>query len=207
MDDTPQKRQDLALRLQKAGCPVKLTGTDWQTTGDLAQPSAIADPTPIMNSLVPVPSQQYRDQRLAPKNEFARVNLRSRRKGQIPTTPVTIFEVFGEIENLSSSKRIREYSCTLSVPKRCLSWTGATYLAEVESPEADYRKLRLTERHHNGVPIHPGDLFQIVSVEIAVGHLAQEDRDKCLKMEVLANAVVDGEALQTRKTVAELVSV
>ncbi len=35
MDNSPQKRQDLALRLQAAGCEVNLSGTDWQTTGEL----------------------------------------------------------------------------------------------------------------------------------------------------------------------------
>jgi len=34
MDDSTQKRQDLALRLKKARCPVDLTGTDWHTVGN-----------------------------------------------------------------------------------------------------------------------------------------------------------------------------
>lgn len=33
LDDSTQKRQDLAQRLQKAGCPVDLTGIDWHTEG------------------------------------------------------------------------------------------------------------------------------------------------------------------------------
>jgi hypothetical protein len=47
----------------------------------------------------------------------------------------------------------------------------------------------------------------MLSVDIAVGHLPPEDREKCLKMEIIANAAVEGEALQTRKTVAELVPI
>jgi hypothetical protein len=160
-----------------------------------------------MNELAPGPPPPHREQRVTNKNEFARVNLRSRRKGLIPTTPVPVVEVFGEIENLSPAKRIREYSCTLSVPKLCLSWSGATHVAEVGSAEPDYRNFRFTERNHSRVPIHPGDCFQIVSIEIAVCHLAPEIQDKCLKMELIADAVVDGEALQTRKTVAELLGV
>jgi len=35
MDNSPKKRQELAQRLEKAGCPVNLRGTDWQTAGDL----------------------------------------------------------------------------------------------------------------------------------------------------------------------------
>ena len=33
LNDTTQKRQELAQRLQVAGCAVSLTGTDWHTTG------------------------------------------------------------------------------------------------------------------------------------------------------------------------------
>ncbi|HWW17188.1 MAG TPA: nucleotide-binding protein [Candidatus Saccharimonadales bacterium] len=35
MDNSTEKRQELALRLQKAGCTVSLAGTDWHTAGDL----------------------------------------------------------------------------------------------------------------------------------------------------------------------------
>jgi len=137
---------------------------------------------------------------------MARVSLRSRHKGQIPTTPVAIVEVFGEIENLSNS-RMGEYSCTLKVPKLCLSWTSTTYVAEVKSNDPEYCRFRSTERNHSNVPIFPGDRFQIVSVEIAVGHLAPEDQGRCLKMEITAETEVDGELLQARKSVAELMAV
>lgn len=33
LDDTPQRRADLAQRLETAGCPVDLTGRDWLTAG------------------------------------------------------------------------------------------------------------------------------------------------------------------------------
>lgn len=36
LDNSSQRRQDLAMRLRDAGCPVKLTGTDWHTAGDFA---------------------------------------------------------------------------------------------------------------------------------------------------------------------------
>jgi predicted nucleotide-binding protein len=35
MNGSSQNRQDLAQRLQQAGCPVKMVGTDWHTSGDL----------------------------------------------------------------------------------------------------------------------------------------------------------------------------
>ena len=34
LDDRTQRRQELAQRLQSAGCPVNLDGTDWHTAGD-----------------------------------------------------------------------------------------------------------------------------------------------------------------------------
>lgn len=34
MDNSTQRRQELALRLQAAGCPVNLSGMDWQTAGN-----------------------------------------------------------------------------------------------------------------------------------------------------------------------------
>jgi predicted nucleotide-binding protein len=48
MDNSPKKRQEIAQRLEKAGCPVNLSGTDWQTTGDMRPPevSAIQQPMP-----------------------------------------------------------------------------------------------------------------------------------------------------------------
>lgn len=36
IDDTSQRRQQLAQRLATAGCPVKLDGVDWHTAGDFA---------------------------------------------------------------------------------------------------------------------------------------------------------------------------
>ena len=34
LDNSPQRRQELAQRLQAAGCPVNLEGTDWHTVGN-----------------------------------------------------------------------------------------------------------------------------------------------------------------------------
>ena len=34
LDNSPQRRQELAQRLQTAGCPARLTGTDWHAAGD-----------------------------------------------------------------------------------------------------------------------------------------------------------------------------
>jgi hypothetical protein len=38
MDNSTQRRNELASRLKKAGCPVNLDGSDWHTAGDLSPP-------------------------------------------------------------------------------------------------------------------------------------------------------------------------
>ncbi|MHA7218891.1 TIR domain-containing protein [Arthrobacter sp. MDT1-48-3] len=40
LDNSTQKRQELATRLRTAGCSVNTDGTDWHTAGDLTPPSA-----------------------------------------------------------------------------------------------------------------------------------------------------------------------
>jgi hypothetical protein len=155
-----------------------------------------------MNRLASGSAGPYRDKPITNTNESARLSLIAQSGGFIPTTQVKIVRVFGTIENRSSSRRIR--ACTLSVPRCCLSLSDPTFPAEVESHDPDRRKFRHTEQNHATVPIQAGDRYQVVSVEIAVGHLAQDIKERCLKMDVIADAEVDGEALQTRKTVAEL---
>lgn len=39
LDNSPQRRQELAQCLEAAGCPVNLEGTDWHTVGDF-EPSS-----------------------------------------------------------------------------------------------------------------------------------------------------------------------
>jgi hypothetical protein len=43
----PQKRKDLAQRLQDAGCAVDLSGNDWLTTGDFTPPPAPGGGLPL----------------------------------------------------------------------------------------------------------------------------------------------------------------
>lgn len=39
LDNTPQKRHELAMKLQAAGCEVDISGQDWMTAGDFGQTS------------------------------------------------------------------------------------------------------------------------------------------------------------------------
>ncbi len=50
MDNSPKKRNDLAARLKTAGCPINLTGTDWQTAGDMKAPEVHAEVGPVLTT-------------------------------------------------------------------------------------------------------------------------------------------------------------
>lgn len=139
------------------------------------------------------------------RGKAARLVLQTRRSGVIPTTTVGLTEVFAAIENLSASKRITEYSCTFSIPKCCLTFNNAVYPSELKTDDASYRKFRHTEANQNRVAIHPGDRLQVIAVEIAVDHLSAEQKQNCINMDLIADAVADGEALQIRKTIGEIV--
>jgi diguanylate cyclase (GGDEF)-like protein len=138
------------------------------------------------------------------KNESFRVSFQTQSQGIMPTTTVKVVRVFGSIEN-TSARRIREYACTLSVPACCLTYNSAAYPSEIKPRLDGYRSFRHSEKNHTGVAIHQGDRFQVISVDIAIDHLAEDERQKCLEMEVIATAVGDEEIAETRKTVAELV--
>jgi len=49
--------------------------------------------------------------------------------------------------------------------------------------------------------------LQIISVDIAIDHLSESERQKCLQMEVIVTAEGDDEAAETRKAVAELMGI
>lgn len=44
MDDSTEKRQELASRLEDAGCPANLVGTDWHKAGDMKPPANFVVP-------------------------------------------------------------------------------------------------------------------------------------------------------------------
>jgi hypothetical protein len=145
------------------------------------------------------------------QNQYARLRIRVGQKGR--NGDVETINVIGEIQNLSPSMRIREYSCQLLVPSPLLKFASMTYAAEVKSDTVSARIFRHTEANFNGVQIHPGDTFQVVSVEVAIGHLEmsdltglnrQEAFDLCMNGTIVAEAVVDGNALRTEKPIREI---
>lgn len=136
------------------------------------------------------------------KNEFASVELR---KGNKVFQGIATQSVIGEIQNISTNRRIREYSVTLTVPRLALSFSSTYYVLEIPSQDPDFRRFRSSEQNWGKAQIFPGDRLQIISIELAVGQLSEEDRLKCLKMPVMADAIVDGEALHFERPVSEYV--
>lgn len=176
-------------------------------SGEDLRRRATRDLARTIYDLISGPTATPKSSNFGSKNGMAKVVLQARPTGVIPTTNIRTMQVFGTIENLSPSKRIREYSCTLSVPKCCLSFNAASYPAEKESHDPNHRRFRHTEKTHANVAIHPGDPLQVIAVEIAVEHLSKDEQVKCLQMDVIADAIADGEALQARKSVAELMGI
>ena len=52
LDNSTQRRQELAQRLEAAGCPVKLTGPGWHTAGDFMAAISSLEEVPLLPDLV-----------------------------------------------------------------------------------------------------------------------------------------------------------
>src|SRR5665213_652825 len=147
------------------------------------------------------------------ENNLARVRVRVGQKGR--NGEVTTINVIGELQNLTTSTRIREYGCQLMVPAALLKIASVTYIAEVKSERAGIRVFRHTEANFSNTPIFPGDSLQIVSVEIAIDQLEmqeltglsrQEAYDLTMNGVIVAEATVDGKLLRAEKPIREIFS-
>ena len=145
-----------------------------------------------------------KEQPLRNRNDLARIGIRA--SGRSRQLGIEVTSLTGELENLSSARRIKQCSVTLTVPRLCLSFANVNYAAEIPSNDGQCKKFRYTERNHARVAIHPGDTLQVVGgIEISVEHLAAADRTECLDPFITADAAVDDEALQVKKKVRELI--
>ncbi len=139
---------------------------------------------------------------LPSRGEVASANLKAVR-GSTPQLKTA--NIFLSIENVGRG-RIREYAATISVPADALTFSATRYPSEVPSRIDGYRSFRHTERNQGGVAIHTGDNFQVISVETAVEHLNAERRAEILKMEVIGDVEANGESLQVRKSLGDLMN-
>lgn len=147
------------------------------------------------------------------ENNLARVRVRVGQKGR--NGDVATIKVIGELQNLTTSTRIREYSCQLLVPSPLLKFASVHYMAEVKSERSGIRVFRHTEADFSNVPIFPGDPLQVVSIEIAIDHLEMKDLTGLSRQEaydlvmngvIVAEATVDGKFLRAEKPIREIFS-
>ena len=91
LDNSSQRRQDLAQRLEAAGCPVNLQGTDWHTAGDfeaalvlltqgLSEPMAVEE-QPSNNAAYPQLSDDAKELLVAATKSSAREILKAAASG------------------------------------------------------------------------------------------------------------------------------
>ncbi|MGH9717746.1 MAG: hypothetical protein ACRD4R_13605 [Candidatus Acidiferrales bacterium] len=166
--------------------------------------TAARDLARLMNELAPGSEFGFEAQLKAQKVPGVKLVFQTQGQPVMPGTSVKPVRVFATIENASTTRRVREYAATLSVPRCCLGFQNSVYPAEVESRDPNYRKLRHTERDWGNRPIFPGDHLQVISVDVAVGHLSAGQRETCLGEELIGDLVADGEAYQARATLSEL---
>jgi predicted nucleotide-binding protein len=79
LDNSTERRQDLAMRLRNAGCAVIMNGTDWHTSGDLTPPAAPGGGLPLGKKL---PSSKA--------SGLPQLSARCTHKGGNKLSPITV---------------------------------------------------------------------------------------------------------------------
>lgn len=145
----------------------------------------------------------------APKSDLARVYIRKGQQGR--SGAVKTVKVSAVIENISPAKRITEYSCTLSVPRACLTFESSHYVGEIRSEDPLRRNFRRTEHDPGAITmIFSGDKVPILPFDLAIDQLKMKgtrlegDFDAVLADKVVLDAVVDGEQLHAEMPVREI---
>ncbi|MEV6578261.1 nucleotide-binding protein [Streptomyces sp. NPDC051582] len=133
LDGSVRKRQDLATRLQTAGCAVRLTGTDWHDAGDLTPPVTPGGGLPLGRKLpssqaagTPRLSARYVDN--GPKKMGA-VQITNHGPGDVYDLDVRADEGEGLITRSQGDFPVPKLPAGKSVrllTSRSLGWSGAS---------------------------------------------------------------------------------
>ena len=144
------------------------------------------------------------------QSDLARVFIRTRpgeRSGDVRTV-----KVVAVIENISPTRRISRYVCTISVPKECLTHSSAVYMGEVRQDQPTGRRIfRRSESAPGAIQyIFKGDKVPIYALDIGVDQLNMKntylagDYEGTMADKVEVDAVVEGEAFHAERTIADI---
>ncbi len=144
------------------------------------------------------------------KSDLARLWIRTRpgeRSGDVNTV-----KVIAMIENISPTRRISSFECTLTVPRACLTHSSTVYMGEVIREEpTDRRIFRRSEGEGGGVrTIFKGDKASIFGLDIGVDQLKMTgtylagDYEGTMADKVEIDAVIEGELFHAERTLADI---
>jgi len=74
--------------------------------------------------------------------------------------------------------RVKEYSCTIAIPSPLLTFTNCSYVLEIPSGQLGTRLFRMTETNRNEAPIQRDDNSQMLTIEVALLHLSEEEQSQ-----------------------------
>jgi hypothetical protein len=144
------------------------------------------------------------------QSDLARVFIRTRpgeRSGDVRTVRVSAV-----IENISANRKIKDYVCTLSIPKACLTHSSAVIMDEMRQETPSNYRLFRRSNDNPGIPsiIFQGDKVPVFALDIGVDQLLMKgtylagDYEGTLADKVTVKAVVEGLILEAERSVADI---
>jgi len=100
--------------------------------------------------------------------------------------------------------RANEYSCTLEIPELLLSFSSAFNMLEVPQREAGYRRLQATETTKQNQPLLRDDPVKMLTQDVAIAHLTEEQKEKVLRQNVRISADIGDHTYSLKKSCAEI---
>jgi hypothetical protein len=145
-----------------------------------------------------------------PQSDLAKIFIRTKpgqRSGDVRTVKVSAV-----IENISTKRKITDYVCTMSVPRACLTHASGIISGELrQEVPSDRRIFRASSSDPGRVPIiFQGDNAPVLALDLGVDQLKMTgtylagDYEGTLREMVTIDAVVEGEPLHAKRTVADI---
>jgi len=100
--------------------------------------------------------------------------------------------------------RANEYSCTLEIPELLLSFTTAYNALEVQRRLPGYRRFQATEKTKQDQPLLRDNPVNMLTQDVAVVHLTNEQKEQVLKQYVQVSADIGDREYSLTKSCAEI---